>query len=119
MYKRQGVYTLDLNNRFSPISDEQRQDLKLPSHVTEGVIVLEAHGPALEAGLKLNDVITQLDKQPIQSTLELRRYLYESKKIGEDLEVTYYRDGKLEKATLKLTDKPSEAQIEQGLDEDK
>ncbi|MNN02772.1 Serine protease Do-like HtrB [compost metagenome] len=114
-----GVYTLDLNNRFSPISDEQRQDLKLPSHVTEGVIVLEAHGPALEAGLKLNDVITQLDKQPIQSTLELRRYLYESKKIGEDLEVTYYRDGKLEKATLKLTDKPSEAQIEQGLDEDK
>lgn len=114
-----GVYTLDLNNRFSPISDEQRQDLKLPSHVTEGVIVLEAHGPALEAGLKLNDVITQLDKQPIQSTLELRRYLYENKKIGDDLEVTYYREGKLEKTTLKLTDKPSEAEIEQGLDEDK
>jgi serine protease Do len=112
-----GVYTLDLNNRYSPITDEQRQDLNLPNHVTAGVIVLEAHGPALKAGLKLNDVITQLDKQPIKSTLELRRYLYEHKKIGDELEVTYYRDGNLEKVTLELTDKPSDTEIEQGLDD--
>jgi len=78
---------------------------------------LEAHGPALKAGLKLNDVITQLDKQPIKSTLELRRYLYEHKKIGDELEVTYYRDGNLEKVTLELTDKPSDTEIEQGLDD--
>lgn len=112
-----GVYTLDLDNPYSPITDEQRQDLKLPSHVTEGVIVLEAHGPALTAGLKLNDVIIQLDKQPINSTMELRRYLYENKKIGEDLQVSYYRDGKLQSVMMKLTDKPSDEEIDAGLED--
>ncbi|WP_410770159.1 S1C family serine protease [Fontibacillus sp. BL9] len=107
-----GVYSLDLNNPYMAMSDEQRKDLNLPSHVTEGVIVLEAHGPAKDAGLKLNDVITQFDKQPIESTLELRRYLYENKKIGEDLEVTFYRDGKPQSVTVKLSDKPSEAELD-------
>ncbi|WP_059050409.1 S1C family serine protease [Paenibacillus senegalimassiliensis] len=114
-----GVYTLDLNNPYSPLSEEQRDDMKLPSHVTSGVIVLEAHGPAKDAGLKLNDVITQLDKQPIKSTRELRRYLYEHKKIGEELEVTYYRDGEAQKVTMKLSDKPSDQEIDDGLDEDR
>lgn len=114
-----GVYTLDLNNSYAEITDEQRKDLKLPNHVTSGAIVLEAHGPAKEAGLQLNDVITQLDKQPIESTMELRRYLYEDKKIGEDMEVSFYRDGKLESATVKLTDKPSDTEIENGLEDNK
>ncbi|MEF2966514.1 trypsin-like peptidase domain-containing protein [Paenibacillus sp. M1] len=112
-----GVYSLDLNNPYAAVTEEQRKDLKLPNHVTEGIIVLEAHGPALEAGLKLNDVIIQLDKQPIGTTLELRRYLYENKKVGADMEVTFYRDGELKSVIVKLTDKPSEAEIEEGLDE--
>lgn len=112
-----GVYTLDLNNPYSPISDEQRADLKLPNHVISGVIVLEAHGPSLDAGLLLNDVITQLDKQPIKTTMELRRYLYENKKISEELEVSFYRDGKLQKVTMKLSEKPSDAEIEDGLED--
>ncbi|MFD1176529.1 S1C family serine protease [Paenibacillus puldeungensis] len=114
-----GVYTLDLNNSYAQITDEQRKDLKLPDHVTSGAIVLEAHGPAKDAGLRLNDVITQLDKQPIESTMELRRYLYEDKKIGEDMEISFYRDGKLESATVKLTDKPSDTEIENGLEDNK
>lgn len=114
-----GVYTLDLNNPYSPLTEEQREDMKLPSHVTSGVIVLEAHGPAKDAGLKLNDVITQLDKQPIKSTKELRRYLYEHKKIGEELEVTYYRDGEAQKVMMKLSDKPSDQEINEGLDEER
>lgn len=109
-----GVYSLDLNNPYAEMTGDQQQELNLPNHVTEGVIVLEAHGPAKEAGLKLNDVITQLDKQPIGSTLELRRYLYEHKKIGEDMEVTFYRDGKLQTVTVKLSDKPSESELDNG-----
>ena len=60
-----GVYTVDLSNPYAPLDDEQRKDLKLPSHVDSGVVVLEASGPASEAGLKLNDVITEFDGQKL------------------------------------------------------
>lgn len=76
-------------------------DLELPDDVREGVIVLEAVGPAKKAGLEFNDVIVKLDKQPIGSTMELRKYLYAKKQIGDEIEVTLYREGK--KQTLHLT----------------
>lgn len=101
-----GVYTVDLSNPYAPLDDEQRKDLKLPSHVDSGVVVLEASGPASEAGMKLNDVITEFDGQKITSTLDLRKYLYDKKKIGDTIEITFYRDGNAEKVSVKLTDKP-------------
>ncbi|WP_068505285.1 S1C family serine protease [Paenibacillus kribbensis] len=101
-----GVYTVDLNNEYAPLDETQRKELKLPDSVKDGAVVLEAHGPAKEAGLKLNDVITAFDGEPINSTLDLRRYLYDTKKIGDELKVTFYRAGKEETVTLKLTDKP-------------
>lgn len=107
-----GVYTLDLNNPFSIFSDEDHRELMLPEDVKDGVIVLEAHGPAKSAGLKLNDVIVKLDKQPIQSTLDLRKYLYGHKKIGEDMEVSFYREGELQRVKVKLADKPEDAELE-------
>ncbi|MBD8497877.1 S1C family serine protease [Paenibacillus arenosi] len=102
-----GVYTVDLENEYAPITDEQRSDLKLPKSVTSGVIVLEASGPAQEAGFKLNDVIVKFDKQDISTTLELRRYLYEHKQVGDTMEITYYRDGKQMKITVTLGDRPN------------
>ncbi|WP_433944792.1 S1C family serine protease [Paenibacillus sp. SN-8-1] len=103
-----GVYSLDLNNPYAPLTDEQRKDLKLPTDITEGVLVLESHGPAEKAGIKLNDVITELDHKPVESTLALRKYLYDEKKVGEEMDVTLYRDGKEMTLTVTLTDKPAE-----------
>ncbi|GGE00318.1 S1C family serine protease [Paenibacillus nasutitermitis] len=77
-------------------------DLKLPKDVTAGVIVLEAVGPAEKAGLKFNDVIVKLDKTAIGSTMDLRKYLYGKKSIGDEIEITYYRDGKKKTATFNL-----------------
>lgn len=108
-----GVFTLDLDNRYAEIDEEQRQELKLPAHVEEGLIVLEAHGPAKEAGLRLNDVIIQLDKQAVTSTKDLRRYLYSNKKVGDTLEISFYRDGTLQNVTVNLKDKPSDTEIEE------
>lgn len=105
-----GIYSLDLDNPYAPLTSEQRSDLKLPSSIKEGVIVLEAHGPAAKAGLQLNDVITELDNHPIDSTLELRKYLYDDKKIGQDMEISFYRDGKLQSATVELVEKPVDAE---------
>lgn len=102
-----GVYTVDLNNPYAPITDEQRDELQLPKSVQEGVIVLEATGPASAADLRLNDVIVKFDNTEIGSTLELRKYLYEQKEIGEEMKISYYRNGKLLTTTVKLTDKPN------------
>ncbi|GIP22340.1 S1C family serine protease [Paenibacillus sp. J22TS3] len=103
-----GVYSLDLNNPYAPLSEDQRKDLKLPPDIKDGVLVLEAHGPAEKAGIKLNDVITKLDGKPVDSTLALRKYLYDVKKVGEEMEVTLYRGGKEETVSVTLTDKPTE-----------
>jgi serine protease Do len=80
----------------------------IPKDVSEGVIVLESVGPALDAGLEFNDIIVALDNKAIESTLDLRKYLYNSKKIGESLKVTYYRDGKKKTIDLKLEEKIEE-----------
>lgn len=74
----------------------------VPDGVENGVLVLEAVGPAKDAGLKLNDIIVGLDGKPVNSMMELRKYLYNSKKIGETLTITYYRDGKKQELSLKL-----------------
>ncbi|SDW99684.1 S1C family serine protease [Paenibacillus sp. CF384] len=83
-------------------------DLKLPDDVKQGVIVLQAVGPAEEAGLAFNDVIVKLDNESISSTMELRKYLYGKKTIGDEIEVTFYRDGKKQTTTFKLAEKTEE-----------
>jgi len=103
-----GVYTIDLNNEYAPITEEQRKSLKLPSSVKDGVIVMEASGPSEASGLELNDVIVKLDNEEITSTLDLRKYLYEHKKVGDTMLVSYYREGKGMTTEVKLTDRPQE-----------
>jgi serine protease Do len=76
--------------------------LKLPSEVKNGIIVLDVTGPAEAAGLKTNDVITELDGKPMESTIDLRKYIYGYKSIGDKLKVTYYRSGKRATAVLQL-----------------
>lgn len=112
-----GVYTLDLDNPYSDITGDQRKELKLPNDVKDGALVLEAHGPAKEAGLQLNDVIVALDETPIHSTRELRKYLFDHKQVGDIMEVSYYRAGEKLHTKVDLTDKPSDTEIEEGLED--
>ncbi len=87
---------------------EGGEPLKLPDEIYDGVIVLEAAGPAKDAGLLFNDVIVKLDRQSIGSTMELRKYLYSQKKIGDEIEISYYRDGELKVAHFELGEKEDE-----------
>jgi serine protease Do len=90
-----GVYSNDL-------SDVASEGLDLPKDVKAGIVVVNTTGPAKKSGLKASDVIIKLDGQPIRNTLELRKYLYMHKQIGEELVVSYYRDGDLEETVLVL-----------------
>lgn len=93
----------DGKSKESAVDEEPR--LKLPDEVFSGVIVLEAVGPAKKAGLVFNDVIVKLDDQKVGSTMELRKYLYGKKKIGDEIEVSYYREGELQTTKFKLGEK--------------
>lgn len=109
-----GVYMLDLQQYWSQQeldknaersedeTEEGGSSISLPRGVYEGVIVLEAVGPALEAGLQPNDVIVQLDDKKVNSTKNLRKYLYEQKEIGDDMTIHLYRDKELMEVKLKL-----------------
>jgi serine protease Do len=92
-----GVSTLELGS-FA----EGTEILKLPADVKSGAVVMDAQGPARNAGLKTHDVIIELDGQAIDGTLSLRKYLYNQKKIGDKLKITYYRAGKKASVTLVL-----------------
>ncbi|WBL15627.1 S1C family serine protease [Sutcliffiella sp. NC1] len=84
--------------------EHQRNTLKLPEEVTHGIVVtgVEQQSPAFNAGLKQYDVIVKLDDTEIKGTLELRKYLYNSKNVGDTMKVTYYRDGKLQETEMTL-----------------
>lgn len=108
-----GVYMMDLQQYWSQQElDKQAEatengtegesQLKLPRGVYEGIIVQEAVGPALEAGLQPNDVIVQLDETKVNSTRLLRKYLYNYKDIGDKIDVKFYRDSELKEVTLVL-----------------
>jgi len=97
-----GVSMQDLSNYSFYIKDE----LKLPDEVTSGVVVVEVveGSPADLAGLRKNDVITKLDGTEITSIIDLRKYLYKEKEIGDTLKVSFYRNGKYMSVVLILSE---------------
>lgn len=82
----------------------QKEALKLPNDVTNGVAVMrvEPNSPAAQAGLKELDVIVEMDGEEIKDTIDLRKHLYTQKNVGDTLEIKFYRDGKLQETTMKL-----------------
>ncbi len=78
--------------------------VKLPEDIKEGVVITEiiAGGAAEAAGLERLDTIIKLDDTAIANSNDLRKYLYTKKSVGDQLKVTYYREGKLEITSLVL-----------------
>ncbi|QHA38259.1 PDZ domain-containing protein [Rossellomorea marisflavi] len=87
-------------------SYHQQETLKLPKDVKSGVLVRQVmpNSPAAQAKLQELDVIVELDGEKIESTVDLRKHLYTKKKVGDSMKVKFYRDGKLQEVTMKLTD---------------
>lgn len=83
---------------------EWEDTLNLPKEVEGGVYVwsVEPLSPADQVGLKRLDVITALDGEEIMNMIDLRKILYQEKEIGDDVKVTFYRDGKKQETTVKL-----------------
>jgi serine protease Do len=83
----------------------QEEALKLPRSINYGVALRQVvpNSPASQAGLKELDVIVEMDGVKINDVIDLRKHLYQKKKIGEQLKIKFYRDGKQKQTTLTLT----------------
>ncbi|WP_458411529.1 S1C family serine protease [Schinkia sp. CFF1] len=83
-----------------------QQTLKLPKNIDKGAFVVSVmpNSPASAAGLKELDVVVELDGKPIADVLELRKHLYKDKKIGDEMDITFYREGKLMHTKMKLVE---------------
>ncbi|MED3331581.1 S1C family serine protease [Bacillus velezensis] len=81
------------------------QTLKLPKGVKTGAVIMgvDAFSPAGKAGLKKLDVITGFDGHKVNDVVDLRERLYR-KKIGDRVNITFYRSGKKKTAEVKLTE---------------
>lgn len=93
------IYSLD-----EVPQSEWDDTLTLPDEVEGGVYVwsVEPLSPAAEGGMDRLDVITELDGEEVMNMIDFRKVLYQEKEIGDTVNVTYYRDGKKEEATIKL-----------------
>lgn len=87
----------------------QQQTLKLPQDVTTGVVITDvvANSPASKAGVQQYDVVVEMDGEKIETSIDLRKHLYNDKKIGDKLTMKVYRQGKLVEVTLTLTNSDS------------
>lgn len=85
-------------------SAEWERTLKLPEDVEGGIYIwsIEPFSPADKGGLKRLDVIVELDGEEVLDTIDLRKVLYQEKEIGDELEITYYRNGNKETTTVSL-----------------
>lgn len=99
-----GVELIDLEK----IAPSVWKELRIPHEVESGTILrsVSPGTPADKAGLQTRDLIVALDDQPVANSSELRSYLYKKKQIGDQVKVTYYRDGNKQTATLTLERSP-------------
>lgn len=75
--------------------------------VPEGLLVaaVASGGPAAQAGLRPEDVITEIAGEKATSNVQLQQ-IELTKKPGDQVDIAYSRDGKQATATVKLTAQP-------------
>lgn len=98
-----GVTLIDL----AQVPQMYREDtLNLPEDVKAGVVVdrVVENSAADKAGMEQYDVIVEMDGEPVGDIIELRKHLYNEKKIGDTMSVKAYRDGKEMTFELELVD---------------
>ena len=76
--------------------------------VNEGVLITSVvtGSPAVKAGLNQGDIITKINDTDITTTSDLAELLYKSK-VGQKINITYWRGDTQETTELTLTEMPS------------
>ncbi|MEE3501158.1 Do family serine endopeptidase [Acidiphilium acidophilum] len=98
--------------QIQEISPEMAAAMNLPSHDghANGALIAETvpNGPAAKAGLKAGDVITKVDGKTVHTVRDLALEVSEVKP-GQDVHVTYIRDGHEKTAAIQVEKFPKNA----------
>jgi len=115
-----GISGVDLNEQIASV-------MKL--NTTKGFLVIDTSpgGPASKAGIQggdklveinrretnlFGDVIVKIDNQNVSKIDDILVYLEQQKKVGQSINLTVIRDGKLQTINVVLAERPSQLDIE-------
>lgn len=77
--------------------------------VEAGVVIAQVpDGPAAEAGLQPGDIVTHIDEHEVTTMADLAGRIRQYQP-GDDIEVSYVRNGEEETATVTLAERPEQA----------
>jgi serine protease Do len=96
----QGYLGVDLTD----VDQEKAQSLKLKEVRGAMITLIDHDAPAGQVGLKVNDVVLQLNGQPVEGAEQLRRMLREIP-AGRKISVEISRDGSLQTLSVELVDR--------------
>ena len=94
-----GISMLDLDNEYYLWQNK----IMVPDGVEEGIAIIsvESNSPASKAGLQKGDIVVKLGEVSVGSIAEFRYELYKYE-VGNKVTLTFYRDGKLQTASVTL-----------------
>ncbi|KMK77942.1 S1C family serine protease [Alkalihalobacillus pseudalcaliphilus] len=86
-----------------------QETLNLPNDVRGGVVVtsVASMSAAEQANMQEYDVIVDINGTEMNDSHDLRKFLYTEADIGDEVEVTFYRDGNRETVTITLQEQQS------------
>ena len=98
-----GVQLADLTNTFAL---QYYYNIRISDDVEFGAVLslVEEKMPADRAGLKVGDVIVEIDGEKVDDVSHFKYILYKHK-VGDKIKVKYYRENKLQETTIELTEK--------------
>lgn len=91
------------------VDNDRASALKLKQPAGAEITNVDRDAPAGKAGLRIHDVILQMDGQPVAGEVQLRRMLHETP-AGHTITLLISRDGQQQTVTVQLADR---ATIEQ------
>ena len=97
-----GVQLVDLTNTFTL---QYYYGIKIGSDVEFGAVLsyIEENKPADKAGLKVGDVIVEIDGEKVDDASHFKYILYKHS-VGDTIKVKYYRENKLKDTTILLSE---------------